>query len=169
MELGKKLNRALAGKTAELFKVRSTCFEEFSKVVADNKNFVISGDRFVIPSEVFFAKESAVIGVEGQAKLRELAKILKEAIQAFPDDVEWILRVDGHTDITPIRPSSHYKSNWELSVARAVSVVDFLVSEGIPANRLAATGFGEFHPIDNGTDRDALARNRRIEFKLTEK
>ena len=169
VELGRKLNRALAGKTAELFKVRSTFFEELSKVIADNKNFVISGDRFVIPSEVFFAKESATIGDAGKAKLKELAKILKEAIAVFPDDVDWILRVDGHTDITPIRPSSHYKSNWELSVARAVSVVNFLVEEGIPANRLAATGFGEFHPIVDGSDADSLARNRRIEFKLTEK
>ena len=168
VELGKKLNRALANKTAELFKVRSTFFESLSSAVMGNKNFVMVGDRFVIPSEVFFKAESAEIGDEGKIKLKELAKILKDAMKAFPDDIDWILRVDGHTDKNPIK-GSKFKSNWELSVARAVSVVDFLISEGIPENRLAATGFGEFHPLVTGTDKDSLKKNRRIEFKLTEK
>ncbi|MBR1544821.1 MAG: OmpA family protein [Alphaproteobacteria bacterium] len=168
VELGKKLNRALANKTAELFKVRSTFFEELSSAVMGNKNFVMVGDRFVIPSEVFFTAESAEIGENGKEKLKELAKILKDAMKAFPDDIDWILRVDGHTDKNPIK-GSKFKSNWELSVARAVSVVNFLISEGIPENRLAATGFGEFHPLDNGNTKEAFRKNRRIEFKLTEK
>lgn len=169
VELGKKLNRALANKTAELFKVRSTFFEELSQAVMENKNFVMVGDRFVIPSEVFFSQSSAELGDKGKEKLREIAKILKDAMVAFPEDIDWILRVDGHTDKTPVLPNSKYKSNWELSVARAVSVVNFLISEGIPANRLAATGFGEFHPLVEGNSVEALSRNRRIEFKLTEK
>ncbi|MCR5506475.1 MAG: OmpA family protein [bacterium] len=168
VELGKKLNRALANKTAELFKVRSTFFEELSNAVMGNKNFVMVGDRFVIPSEVFFTAESAEIGEKGKEKLKEIAKILKDSIKAFPDDIDWILRVDGHTDKNPIK-GNKFKSNWELSVARAVSVVNFLISEGIPENRLAATGFGEFHPLDKGTNKEALQKNRRIEFKLTEK
>ncbi|MBP3615939.1 MAG: OmpA family protein [Alphaproteobacteria bacterium] len=168
VELGKKLNRALANKTAELFKVRSTFFEELSTAVMGNKNFVMVGDRFVIPSEVFFTAESADIGKEGKEKLKELASILKDAMKAFPDDIDWILRVDGHTDKNPIK-GTKFKSNWELSVARAVSVVNFLISEGIPANRLAATGFGEFHPLVEGSDKASLKKNRRIEFKLTEK
>ncbi len=168
VELGKKLNRALANKTAELFKVRSTFFEELSSAVMGNKNFIMVGDRFVIPSEVFFKSESSEIGNEGKQKLKELAKILKAAMKAFPDDIDWILRVDGHTDKNPIK-GNKFKSNWELSVARAVSVVNFLISEGIPENRLAATGFGEFHPLVEGNDKEALRKNRRIEFKLTEK
>lgn len=169
VELGKKLNRALANKTAELFKVRSTFFEELSLALKGNENFVMVGDRFVMPSEVFFTAESAEIGDDGKEKLKNLAKVLKDAMVVFPDDVDWILRVDGHTDITPVRPNSKYKSNWELSVARAVSVVNFLISQGIPENRLAATGFGEYHPLVNGRDVNSLRRNRRIEFKLTEK
>ncbi len=169
VELGKKLNRALANKTAELFKVRSTFFEELSQAVMGNKNFVMVGDRFVIPSEVFFTSESAEIGTAGKEKLKDVAKALKDAMVAFPDDIDWILRVDGHTDITPLRANSKYKSNWELSVARAVSVVNYLIEQGVPANRLAATGFGEFHPLVKGIDKLSLQKNRRIEFKLTEK
>ena len=168
VELGKKLNRALANKTAELFKVRSTFFEALSNAVMGNKNFIMVGDRFVIPSEVFFTAESDEIEEEGKQKLKEVARVLKDAIKAFPDDIDWILRVDGHTDKNPIK-GTKFKSNWELSVARAISVVKFLISEGIPENRIAATGFGEFHPLTNGTDKDSLKRNRRIEFKLTEK
>jgi chemotaxis protein MotB len=169
VELGRKLNRALANKTAELWKVRSSFFEGLLSAVAGNDNFVIAGDRFVIPSEVFFKSSSAEIGEEGKAKLREIARVMKEAMVRFPDDADWILRVDGHTDIAPLRPGSGYSSNWELSVARAVSVVDFLISEGVPAGRLAATGFGEHHPLAEGRDARAMAKNRRIEFKLTEK
>ncbi|MDR2098802.1 MAG: OmpA family protein [Rickettsiales bacterium] len=169
VEMGKKLNRALANKTAELYKVRSSFFEGLMQAVAGNENFQVAGDRFVIPSEVFFKSESADIGAAGEARLRDIARVMKEAMVRFPDDAEWILRVDGHTDATPVRAGSGYASNWELSVARAVSVVNFLIAEGIPPGRLAATGFGEHHPIDKGAGPAAMAKNRRIEFKLTEK
>lgn len=169
VELGKKLNRALANKTAELFKVRSSFFESLSKAVAGNKNFIITGDRFIIPSEVFFKSNSADIGLLGKKKLKDIAVILKQAMKSFPDDIDWILRIDGHTDSAPIKENSKYNSNWELSVARAVSVVNFLISEGIPENHLAATGFGEFHPIVKSSNIKDMQKNRRIEFKLTEK
>jgi chemotaxis protein MotB len=169
VELGKKLNRALANKTAELYKVRSTFFEGIMGAVAGNENFVISGDRFSMPSEVFFGPESSEVGEAGKGELKKIASVLKDAMRKFPDDAEWILRVDGHTDTAPVRASSRYASNWELSVARAVSVVDFLISEGVPASRLAATGFGEHHPAAPGQDAASMSKNRRIEFKLTEK
>jgi chemotaxis protein MotB len=169
VELGKKLNRALANKTAELWKVRSTFFEGIMSAVAGNENFVIQGDRFAMPSEVFFARESAEIGEAGKAELKKIADVLKDAMVKFPDEAGWMLRVDGHTDAVPIRAGTRWASNWELSVARAVSVVDFLISEGIPASRLAATGFGEHHPIAIGNDAASMAKNRRIEFKLTER
>ncbi|MDR1476648.1 MAG: OmpA family protein [Rickettsiales bacterium] len=169
VELGKKLNRALANKTAELYKVRSTFFEGIMSAVAGNENFVIQGDRFAMPSEVFFSPESAEIGDEGKAQLSKIAAVLKDAMVKFPDEAGWMLRVDGHTDAAPIRAGSRWASNWELSVARAVSVVDFLISEGVPASRLAATGFGEHHPVAAGNDAASMAKNRRIEFKLTER
>ncbi|MBD5398156.1 OmpA family protein [bacterium] len=170
VELGKKLNRALANKTAELWKVRSGFFEELSQALVGNDNFVMEGDRFVMPSEIFFEKQSAEIGPKGCEELRKIANVLKDAMKKFPDDMDWILRVDGHTDITPIKKGNgKYLSNWELSVDRAISVVKFLISEGIPENRLAATGFGEFHPLVMGVDAKSLQKNRRIEFKLTEK
>ncbi len=170
VELGKKLNRALANKTAELWKVRSGFFEGLSQALVGNDNFVMEGDRFVMPSEIFFERQSAEIGPKGREELRKIANVLKEAMKKFPEDIDWILRVDGHTDITPIKQGNgKYQSNWELSVDRAISVVKFLISEGIPENRLAATGFGEFHPLVMGTDAKSLQKNRRIEFKLTEK
>lgn len=169
VELGRKLNRALANKTAALWKVRSSFFEGLSQGLIGNENFVMAGDRFVMPSEVFFARQSADISDEGKEQLIKLADVLKEAMKKFPDDVDWILRVDGHTDLTPFKDKSEYNSNWELSLDRALSVVEFFISIGIPPERLAATGFGEFHPLVKGKDPKSLQKNRRIEFKLTEK
>ncbi|MDR1009001.1 MAG: OmpA family protein [Rickettsiales bacterium] len=164
VELGKKLNRALANKTAELVKVRSDFFDMLLKSLKNNRNFQIVGDRFVLPSEVLFKPESAQIEPEGMPELDKIAENLTEAMVHFPGEADWILRVDGHTDSRPIRPNSRYKSNWELSAARAMSVVEYLISRGVPASRLAAAGFGEYHPVSK-----SHAQNRRIEFKLTEK
>ena len=165
VELGKQLNRALANKTAELHKVRSDFFGSLLKPLSNNKNFEIAGDRFSMPSEVFFKVGSAEIGPEGEIELAKIAEALVGAMQHFPADTEWILRVDGHTDNTPMRAGSAFANNWELSQARALSVVRFLIDMGIPANRLAPAGFGEFHPVDPSNP----AANRRIEFKLTER
>jgi len=169
VELGKKLNRALANKTAELHRVRSDFFGSLLGALEGNRNFEIRGDRFVLPSEVFFAPESAEIGEAGRAALDGIAATLIEAMQKIPDDTDWILRVDGHTDSRPVRAGSLFADNWELSSARAGEVVRYLHSRGIPADRLAAAGFGEFQPVAVGNDNASLSKNRRIEFKLTEK
>ncbi|MDR3126836.1 MAG: OmpA family protein [Rickettsiales bacterium] len=165
VELGRKLNRALANKTAELVKVRSEFFESLVGAVESNPNFAITGDRFMMPSEVFFESASANVGEKGETELRKIASAILDAMKSFPSETGWIVRVDGHTDDTPLPKGAPFESNWELSQARALAVVKFLIAQGVPPERLAATGFGEFHPID----RKSRAKNRRIEFKLTER
>ena len=128
----------------------------------------IVGDRFVFQSEVLFAKGAADIGDAGKNQLLQLARTLKQISREIPTDIDWILRVDGHTDKDPIK-TARFPSNWELSSARAISVVQFLINQGLPPNRLAATGFGEFRPLDDRSDEIAKRRNRRIELKLTQR
>jgi chemotaxis protein MotB len=127
----------------------------------------VVGDRFVLQSELLFDPGSAEIGPEGRAELAKVADTLKQIAATIPEDVPWILRVDGHTDRQPIN-SSRFASNWDLSTARAVAVVQYLISRGLPPERLAAAGFGEYKPLDGRDDEIAYRRNRRIEFKLTE-
>lgn len=167
-DLGKRLNLALATKVQELARYRSEFFGRLREVLGNQPGIRIVGDRFVFQSEVLFGSGSAELGSEGRAQLAELARTLKEVSASFPDDIDWILRVDGHTDVNPIS-TAQFASNWELSTARAISVVKYLISQGIPAYRLAATGFGEFQPIDEGRDEIAHRRNRRIELKLTQR
>lgn len=167
-DLGRRLNLALASKVEELARYRSEFFGRLREVLGDRKDVRIVGDRFVFQSEVLFASGSAEIGEGGRQTLARFAATLKEIAAEIPDDLPWILRVDGHTDVTPIN-SSLYPSNWELSTARAVAVAKFLIAEGLPPQRLAATGFGEFQPLDAESGPEALARNRRIELKLTER
>ncbi len=164
--LGKRLNLALAGKVEELQRYRSEFFGRLREVLGDRPGIRIEGDRFVFQSEVLFASGSAELGEEGQAQLAQLADTLLALSKKIPKDLPWILRVDGHTDKIPIH-TAEFPSNWELSTARAISVVRYLISRGVPPNRLAATGFGEFQPIDPRDDEIALRRNRRIELKLT--
>ncbi len=167
-DLGRKLNLALATKVQELARYRSEFFGRLRKVLGDQQGVRIVGDRFVFQSEVLFASGSAELGEEGKRQLGQLARTLNDISAKFPKDIDWILRVDGHTDRNPISTFA-FPSNWELSTARAISVVRFLVSKGIPAERLAATGFGEFQPLDQGEDEIAFRRNRRIELKLTQR
>ena len=167
-DLGKRLNLALATKVQELARYRSEFFGRLREVLGDRPGIQVVGDRFVFQSEVLFDTGSAEIGAEGRAQMGQLADTLKEISAQFPTDIDWILRVDGHTDRVPIA-TAEFASNWELSTARAISVVKFLVDQGIDAKRLAATGFGEFQPIDPGRDEIALRRNRRIELKLTQR
>jgi len=127
------------------------------------------GDRFVFQSEVLFPVGSAEMSAAGEARVRDLARVLVEISRRIPPEVNWLLRVDGHADRTPIRGSGRFASNWDLSAARAIAVVNLLTAEGIPPARLAAAGFGEFQPLDPGEAPDALARNRRIEFRLTDR
>ncbi len=166
--LGKRLNTALASKVQELSRYRSEFFGKLREILGKQKGIRIVGDRFVFQSEVLFGTGSAQLGQEGIAQMFQLAELLKNITKKIPSKISWILRVDGHTDKVPIQ-TSRFPSNWELSTARAISVVRFLVGQGIPATNLAATGFGEFQPIDPREDEIANRRNRRIELKLTQR
>jgi chemotaxis protein MotB len=167
-DLGQRLNLALAKRVQELSQYRSTFFGELKKALGDRPDIQVVGDRFVFQAEIFFDSGSADLRPEGFAEIDKLAVALQQLETKIPKDLNWVLRIDGHTDIRPIA-TSFFKSNWELSSARAISVVKYLISRGVPANRLVAAGFGEFQPLSGGgTDAD-LRRTRRIELKLTER
>lgn len=168
VSLGKRLNAALASKVMELSQYRSEFFGRLARILGAQEGIEIVGDRFVFQSEVLFASGSAEINIGAYEQLRGLAGTLIDLQDQIPDDIDWVLRVDGHTDRVPIR-NLQFASNWELSSARAISVVKFLIEQGVPANRLVAAGFGEYQPLDSGTDTAALTRNRRIELKLTQR
>jgi chemotaxis protein MotB len=163
--LGSRLNAALAGKVQELSRYRSEFFGKLREVLGKRKDLQVVGDRFVFQSEVLFETGSADLGAQGKVQLQVFAETLKEIAAKIPKNLNWILRVDGHTDRIPIQ-NWKYPSNWELASARAISVVKFLVSQGIPSNRLAATGFAQYQPLVEGKSKDALEKNRRIEMKL---
>jgi chemotaxis protein MotB len=167
-DLGSKLNSALASKVEELARYRSEFFGRLREALGDRQDIRIVGDRFVFQSEVLFASGSADIGDAGRDQLDTLATTLILITKEIPDDINWVLRVDGHTDKRPIT-SGLYPSNWELSTARAIAVVKYLASKGIPEDRLAAAGFSEFSPLDPGDTEDAFTKNRRIEFKLDQR
>ena len=168
--LGERLNAALARKVGQLARFRSVFFEKMEKVLGGRQDIQRVGDRFVFQSEVLFAPGSAELGPAGQAELAKLGEVLREVAGEMPDDLRWIVRIDGHTDKIPVGGRGRYRDNWELSQGRALSVVKYLIEhENVPSVRLAATGFGEFQPIDDGDTPEALARNRRIEFKFTER
>ncbi|MBC7950248.1 MAG: peptidoglycan -binding protein [Rhodospirillaceae bacterium] len=164
-DLGKRLNVALAGKVEELQRYRSEFFGKLRQVLGNRPGIRIEGDRFVFQSEVLFDTASAEMGLEGIEQVRQLAKTLNEISRQIPKDVNWVLRVDGHTDRRPIA-SGRYPSNWELSTARAITVVRTLAANGVPPERLAAAGFGEFQPLEKGEGDEAFAKNRRIEIRL---
>ena len=168
-DLGQRLNVALAQKVQELNRYRSDFFGRLRQILGSRPDIRVAGDRFVFESSVLFDVGKADISPEGKQSLDTLAAAVLDLEREIPPDIPWILRVDGHTDNRPITAGGQFKSNWELSAARAVAVVQYLVSKGVEADRLAAAGFGEFQPIDQGTDDQALARNRRIELKLTER
>jgi chemotaxis protein MotB len=168
-DLGQRLNVALAQKVQELNRYRSDFFGRLRQILGSRPDIRVVGDRFVFQSSVLFDVGKADISPEGKQSLDSLAAAVLDLEREIPPDIPWILRVDGHTDNRPLTGGGQFKSNWELSAARAVAVVQYLVSKGVEPDRLAAAGFGEFQPIDQGTDDDALARNRRIELKLTER
>jgi chemotaxis protein MotB len=167
-DLGQRLNLALAQRVQELSRFRSEFFGRLRAILGDRPDIRVVGDRFVFQSEVFFDAGSAVVQPGGRAELDKLASALVELEKQIPKDVAWVLRVDGHTDVRPIA-SAQFPSNWELSAARAISVVQYLIGKGISPQRLVAAGFGEFQPLDTGQNDDAYRRNRRIELKLTER
>lgn len=168
-DLGKRLNVALAQRVQELNRYRSDFFGRLREILSDKENIRIVGDRFVFQSEVLFPTGSSDINPAGEVEMKKLADAIIELNSEIPDDINWVLRVDGHTDNVPLAGTGRFRDNWELSSARAVSVVKFLVANGVPANRLVAAGFGEYQPLDAENTTDARARNRRIELKLTER
>jgi chemotaxis protein MotB len=164
--LGERLNLALARKVQELNRYRSEFFGRLREALGDRDDIRIVGDRFVFQSEVLFATGSAELGEPGQRQMKRLAEALKDVSARIPRDIDWVLRVDGHTDRRPIH-TREFPSNWELSAARALSIVRFLIAEGIPERRLFAAGFGEYRPLDPANTPAAWQRNRRIELRLT--
>lgn len=167
-DLGQRLNVALAQRVQELSRYRSEFFGRLRTILGNRPDVRIVGDRFVFQSEVFFDTGQAILLPEGRAELDKLATALIDLDKQIPAEIAWVLRVDGHTDVRPIN-SPQFKSNWELSSARAISVVQYLVSLGVPAQRLVAAGFAEFQPLDPEKTEEAYKRNRRIELKLTER
>lgn len=166
VDLSNKLNRALVNKVEELARYRSEFFGRLREILGNRSDIVIVGDRFVFQSEVLFPSGSAELEPLGLIQIANVADVLKEIGEKIPDGIDWILQVDGHTDTRPIR-TAQFRSNWELSSARAIAVVEFLHSRGIPYERLAARGFAEFQPLEVGSDPASLAKNRRIELKIT--
>ena len=168
-DLGRRLNVALAQRVQELNRYRSDFFGRLREILSDRENIRIVGDRFVFQSEVLFPSGGNELNEAGQVEMAKLASALLDLAKEIPPEINWVLRVDGHTDNVPLSGSGRYAENWELSSARATSVVKFLISKGVPANRLVAAGFGEFQPIAEGDSPEARATNRRIELKLTER
>lgn len=168
-DLGRRLNVALAQRVQELNRYRSDFFGRLREILSDRENIRIVGDRFVFQSEVLFPSGGSEMNEAGQVEMAKLATALLDLAREIPAEINWVLRVDGHTDNVPLSGTGRYADNWELSSARATSVVKFLISKGVPANRLAAAGFGEFQPIAEGSSKEARDTNRRIELKLTER
>ena len=167
-DLGRRLNLALASKVRELARYRSEFLGRLREALGDRADVRVVGDRFVFQSEVLFATGEAELEAPGRDQLLRLAESLKEIGATIPDDIDWVLRVDGHTDERPIQ-TPRFPSNWELSTARAISVVKFLIEGGVPAERVMAAGFAHFRPLDPGGGEAAFRRSRRIEFRLTQK
>ena len=165
-DLGARLNAALARQVQELQRYRSDFFGRLRDLLKDRRDIRVVGDRFVFESEVLFPSGSATLTPEGYVAMDQLASAIRELEKQIPAEIDWALQVDGHTDPRPIS-SSQFPSNWELSTARASSVVKYMILKGVPANRLVAAGYGEFQPIEPGNTEEALRRNRRIELKLT--
>jgi chemotaxis protein MotB len=166
-DLGQRLNLALAQHVQELSNYRSDFFGKLREVLGNRPDIRVVGDRFVLQSEIFFDTGRADLKPEGRSELDKVASAILALENQIPADIPWTLRVDGHTDVRPI--IGQFKSNWDLSAERAISVVQYLVGKGVKPSRLVAAGFGEFQPIDSGTTEEAYRRNRRIEFKLTER
>jgi len=167
-DLGQRLNVALAQRVQELSRYRSDFFGRLREILGNRPDIRVVGDRFVFQSEVFFDTGQAVLRPDGKAELDKLASALLDLDRQIPAEIAWVLRVDGHTDVRPIA-SAQFPSNWALSAARAISVVQYLMTRGVSPQRLVAAGFGEFQPLDSDRTEEAYRRNRRLELKLTER
>ena len=167
-DLGSRLNVALAQKVQELNRYRSDFFGRLREILGNRPGIRVVGDRFVFQAQLLFDSGQAAVKPDAMPELDKLAAALIELERLIPPDIGWVMRVDGHTDTRAIA-SAQFKSNWDLSASRAIAVVRYLISKGVSPQRLVAAGFGEFDPIDPGTSEEALAHNRRIELKLTER
>jgi len=165
-DLGARLNVVLARQVQELQRYRSDFFGRLRELLKDRKDIRVVGDRFVFQSEVLFPSGLATLTPEGLAAIDQLATAILELERSIPEEIDWGLQVDGHTDVRRIA-SVQFPSNWELSSARATTVVKYLISRGVSPKRLVAAGYGEFQPLEEGTSEETLRRNRRIELKLT--
>lgn len=165
-DLGRQLNIALANRVGELERYRSEFFGKLREALGDRSDVQVVGDRFIVPTDILFDSGSAELGPAAQDRLDSLASTVREVSAEIPSSIDWVLRIDGHTDRRPIH-TDRFPSNWELSTARAVAIVKYLVVQGIPANRLSANGFGQFQPLDAADTPEAYAKNRRIELQLT--
>jgi chemotaxis protein MotB len=168
-DLGKRLNVALAQRVQELSRYRSDFFGRLREILGDRPDIRVVGDRFVFQSEVLFPVGSDQISPDGSAELSKVADAVTQLANEIPGDIPWVLQVNGHTDKQPITGGGRFRSNWDLSAARAISVVQFFASKGIAPEHLVAAGYGEFQPLDDENTPDAYAKNRRIELKLTER
>ena len=168
LNLGKDVNSALARRVEELEKFKSDFFGRVKELIKGRKEIRVVGDRFVFQSEVLFSLGSDELGVEGQLEMQKLAATLMEIEESLPTDIDWILQIEGHTDSLPVKKGQPYKDNWELSTKRALSVLRFLIKQGIAPNRLSASGYGSFQPIDKKNTKSARMKNRRIEMKITQ-
>jgi chemotaxis protein MotB len=167
-DLGARLNVALAQKVQELARYRSDFFGRLREILADRPDVKVVGDRFVLPSEVLFETGQATLTPEGKVEVDKIAAALADVAKDIPPSIPWVLRVDGHTDKRPIA-SPQFKSNWDLSAARSIAVVQYLIGKGFAPQHILAGAFGEFQPLDQGDSEEALRRNRRIELKITER
>ncbi len=168
-DLGQRLNVALAQRVQELSQYRSDFFGRLRKILADRPDIEVVGDRFVLPASVLFSTASDDLSTPAKGELDKIADAILELEGQIPAEINWVIRVDGHTDVRPVQSAAHFRSNWELSAARAIAVVRYLIDRGIKPEHLVAAGFGEFQPLDPGDTEEAYARNRRIELKLTER
>ncbi|KZL20816.1 Motility protein B [Pseudovibrio axinellae] len=168
-DLGKRLNVALAQRVQELSRYRSDFFGRLRAILAQRSDIEVVGDRFVFQSEVLFSSGDEEVNPQGRNQLDILASAILELEGQIPDEINWVLRVDGHTDARPLSGTGRLRDNWELSAARAISVVKYLIARGVEPDRLVAAGFGEFQPLEEGTSTEANAKNRRIELKLTQR
>ena len=168
LNLGRDVNSALARRVEELEKFKSDFFGRVKELIKGRKEIRVVGDRFVFQSEVLFSLGSDELGVEGQLEMQKLAATLMEIEKSLPTDIDWILQIEGHTDSLPVKKGQTYRDNWELSTKRALSVLRFLIKQGINPNRLSASGYGSFQPIDKKNTKSARMKNRRIEMKITQ-
>lgn len=168
-DLGRRLNVALAQRVQELSRYRSDFFGRLREILGNRPDIRVVGDRFVFQSEVLFPSGSDEFNTDGKAELDKLADAIKQLETEIPPEIPWVLRVDGHTDARPLSGAGRFRNNWELSAARAIAVVRYLIDKGVQPSHLVAAGFGEYQPIEPGDSDEANAKNRRIELKLTER